>query len=176
MPATVLQATVRSAHLSRRRVIKVLSAIATLGLCAFQFGDRNGLNNMPFGQVEPLVSDQAKARRLAKQGNIDLLVGQTVPGKAVSLRGEITDANCYLGSHAHGYDHAFCAKLCAAAGSPLLFVSDQGGEIYLVLSERNGIRLPEDVLDRIGVPGIAVKGKVLDAGGMRALAVEGLAH
>jgi hypothetical protein len=156
-------------------VIKLLSAIATVGLCAFQFGDRYGLNSMPFGQVQPLVSDLAKARRLAKQGNIDLLVGQTVLGKAASLRGEITDANCYLGSHTHGYDHAFCAKLCAAAGSPLVFVSDQAGEIYLVLSERNGIRLPDDVLDRIGVPGIVVKGKVLDAGGMRALAIEGLA-
>ena len=180
MPATVLQAkvlqaTVPSAHLSRRRAIKLLSAIATLGLCAFQFGDQNGLNNMPFEQVPPLVSDLAKARRLAKQGNIDLLVGQTVPGKAASLRGEITDANCYLGSRTHGYDHAFCAKMCAAAGNPLVFVSDQGGEIYLVLSERNGTRLPENVLDRIGVPGTVVKGKVLDAGGMRALAIEGLA-
>jgi len=130
---------------------------------------------MPFGQVQPLASDLARARRLAKQGNIDLLVGQTVPGKAASLRGEITDANCYLGGHAHGYDHAFCAKMCAAAGSPLVFVSDQGGEIYLVLNERNGIRLPENVLDRIGVPGTVVKGKLLDAGGMRALAIEGLA-
>src|SRR6202521_816343 len=176
MPATVLEDRVRNAHLNRRRVIKLLSAFATVGLCAFQFGDRNGLNNMPFAEVQPLVSDLRKARRLAGQGNIDLLVGQTVPGRAVSVRGEITDANCYLRSHAHGYDHAFCAKLCAAAGSPLVFVSDQGGEIFLVLSERNGIRLPEDVLDRIGVPGTAVKGKVLDAGGMRALAVEGLAH
>jgi len=157
-------------------VIKLVSAIATLGLCAFQFGDRYGLNNMPFGQAQSLASDLAKARRLAKQGNIDLLVGETVPGTAASLRGEITDANCYLGSHSHGYDHAFCAKMCAAAGSPLVFVSDQGGEIYLVLSERNGMRLPENVLDRIGVPGTVVKGKVLDAGGMRALAVEGLAH
>src|SRR6266403_4453027 len=148
MLATVLQATVRSAHLSRRRVIKVVSAIATLGLCAFQFGDRNGLNNMPFGQVQPLVSDLAKARTLARQGNIDLLVGQTVPGKAVSLRGEITDANCYLGSHTHGYDHAFCAKLCAAAGNPLVFVSDQGGEIYLAISERNGVRRPASIMDR----------------------------
>src|ERR1700693_669706 len=91
MPATVLQATVRSAHLSRRRVIKLLSAIATLGLCAFQFGDRYGLNNMPFGQVQPLVSDLAKARRLAKQGNIDLLAGQTAAGEAGSHRGGITD-------------------------------------------------------------------------------------
>ena len=157
-------------------MIKLVSAIATLGLCAFQFGDRYGLNNMPFGQAQSLASDLTKARRLAKQGNIDLLVGETVPGTAASLRGEITDANCYLGSHSHGYDHAFCAKMCAAAGSPLVFVSDQGGEIYLVLSERNGMRLPENVLDRIGVPGTVVKGKVLDAGGMRALAVEGLAH
>jgi hypothetical protein len=50
----------------------------------------------------------------------------------------------------------------------------RGGEIYLVLSERNGIRLPENVLDRIGVPGTVVKGEVLEAGGVRALAVEGL--
>jgi hypothetical protein len=56
----------------------------------------------------------------------------------------------------------------------LLFVRDQGGEIYLVLNERNGIRLPENVLDRIGVPGIVVKGRVLEADGMRALAIEGL--
>src|ERR1700675_2869085 len=76
MPATVLQATVRSTHLSRRRVIKLVRAIATLGLCAFQFGDRNGLNNMPFGQVQTLVSDLAKARRMAKEGNIDLLAGE----------------------------------------------------------------------------------------------------
>ncbi len=175
MPATVLEDRVRSAQLNRRRVLQFLSAFAALGLCAFQFGDRNGLNNLPFAEVQPLVSDLAKARRLARQGNIDLLVGQTVRGKAASLRGEITDANCYLGSHTHGYDHAFCAKMCAAAGNPLVFVSDQGGEIYLVLSERNGTRLPEDVLDRIGVPGTVVQGKVLDAGGTRALAMEGFA-
>ncbi len=127
---------------------------------------------MPFTEVQRLVSDPAKARRLAKQGNIDLLVGQTVPGNAVSLRGEITDANCYLGSHTHAYDHAFCSKLCTAAGGALVFIPDQGEEIYLVLNERNGIRLPENVLDRIGVPGIVVKGKALITAGVRALAIE----
>jgi hypothetical protein len=145
-----------------------------LGLCAFQFGDRNELNGIPFTEVQPLVLDLAKAGRLAKRGNVDLLAGQAEPGEAVNLRGEVTDANCYLGSHVHSYDHAFCAKLCVAAGSPLLFIRDQGGEIYLVLNERNGIRLPENVLDRIGVPGIVVKGRVLEADGMRALAIEGL--
>ncbi|MGB8731069.1 MAG: hypothetical protein WCC99_07465 [Candidatus Sulfotelmatobacter sp.] len=130
---------------------------------------------MPFTEVRPLALDLAKARKLAKQGNIDLFAGQDEPGDTVNLRGEITDANCYLGSHIHAYDHAFCAKVCAAAGGPIVFISDQGGEIYLVMSERNGIGLPENVLDRIGVPGIIVRGKVVNADGMRALAIEGLA-
>ena len=166
---------IRPEHRTRKSVIALLSGIVALGLCAFQFGDRNELNGMPFAEVQPLVLDMAKPQRLAKRGNVDLLVGQAEPGGAVNLRGEVTDANCYLGSHVHSYDHAFCAKLCVAAGSPLLFVRDQGGEIYLVLNERNGIRLPENVLDRIGVPGIVVKGRVLEADGMRALAIEGLA-
>lgn len=147
-----------------------------LGLCAFQFGDRSELNQMPFADVQPLVSNLEKARSLARQGNIDLLVGQVERGETVKLRGEVTDANCYLGTHTHAYDHAFCAKLCAAAGSPLLFVSDQGGPAYLVMNQENGIRLPADLLDRIGVPGIAVNGKVLNADGMHVLAVEGIAR
>ncbi|MGA8491879.1 MAG: hypothetical protein WB711_15740 [Terriglobales bacterium] len=152
----------------------LFGVVAVLVFCAFQFGDRYGLNNMPFAQVRTMVSDLEKARRMAKQGNVDLLVGQTMPGKAVRLRGEVTDANCYLGSHTHAYDHAFCAKLCAAAGSPLLFIPDQGGQVYLVLSAQNGVQLPESVLDRIGVPGIVVKGTVLDTDGLHALAIEAL--
>jgi hypothetical protein len=168
-----MQANAQRAQPNRKSELALLSAIAILGLCAFQFGDRYGLNNMPFAEVQALVSDLAKAQRMAKQGNVELLAGETMPGRAVSLRGEVTDANCYLGSHTHAYDHAFCAKLCAAAGSPLLFVSDQGGQVYLVLTERNAVRLPEEVLDRIGVPGLVVKGKVFEADGLRALAVEG---
>ena len=152
----------------------VLTLVAALGLCAFQFGDRYGLNSMPFAQVQPMVSDMARARIMAKQGNVDLLAGQTMPGQSASLRGEVTDANCYLGSHTHAYDHAFCAKLCAAAGSPLLFVSDKGGQVYLVLSVQNGVRLPDNVLDRIGVPGIVVRGKVLGTDRLPVLAIEAL--
>jgi len=94
-----------------------LPLVAGVSLCAFQFGDRNGLNSMPFAQVQPLVSDLAKARQMADQGNIELLARQSLPGKEVSLRGELTDANCFLATHTHAYDHAFCAKLCAAAGT-----------------------------------------------------------
>ena len=57
----------------------------------------------------------------------------------------MTDANCYMGSHfVRLLITPSVAKLCAAAGGPLVFIPDQGGEIYLcVLNERNGTRLPQ---------------------------------
>jgi len=171
----MMQATTPIDHRSRKSVIALLSAVFAVGLCAFQFGDRNELNKMPYAEVQPLASDLAKARTLAKEGNIDLLVGQVEPGDTVRVRGEITDANCYLGSHVHAYDHAFCAKLCAADGSPLVFIADKNSEVYLVLSEKNGVRLPENVLDRIGVPGIVVEGKLFEASAIHALAIQALA-
>ena len=127
---------------------------------------------MPYAQVAPLVSDVAKARKMANEGNIELLAGQAVQGKHVSLRGEITDANCFLGKHEHAYDHAFCAKLCAAAGSPLVFVPDQGGQIYVVLTQPNAARIPNTILDQVGIPGIVVKGKVVESDGVTGLAIE----
>jgi len=151
-----------------RAVLLLMLPVVALRLCAFQFGDNRGLNSMPFAQVQPLVLDLEKAQRLAKEGNLELLSGQIIGGKEVLMRGELTDVNCYLGSHTHAYDHAFCAKLCVAAGAPLVFVPDQG---HVVMNERNGIRIPEDVLNEIGVPGIVIKGKLLEMDGLKALAI-----
>ena len=153
-------------------VIALLGFLAVLVLAAFQFGDNNGLNSMPYAQVRRLVPDLLKAKKRASDGNLDLLAGQPMRGEPVTLRGELTDANCYLGTHTHAYDHAFCAKFCVAAGSPVLFISDQGGVAYVVLTARNGVPLPENILNLIGVPGIAVKGRTLDANGVKTLAVE----
>jgi hypothetical protein len=152
----------------------ILTMFAAAALCGFQFGDRYGLNGMPYAQVEPLVSDIAKAKKMATEGNIELLAGQAVQGKDVSLRGEITDANCFLGKHTHGYDHAFCAKLCAAAGGPLVFLPDQGGQTYVILTPQNAVRTPNAILDQVGIPGIAVKGKVLEGSGVAGLALESI--
>jgi hypothetical protein len=152
----------------------MLSSAATLALCAMQFGDRSGLNNMPFSQVQALVSDLGKAQALAKQGNIEFLGGQLVSGQSVRLRGELTDANCYLGTHTHSYDHAFCAKFCVASGNGLVFISDEQSKLYIVLTAKNGVRLPQEALDQIGVPGIVVKAKLLERASLPAIAVEGI--
>jgi hypothetical protein len=168
-----MQATQKCIRLSRQAAT-FAGLLAVLGLCSFQYGDNNGLNNMPFAQVQTFVSDLAKAQRMAQQGNVDLLAGQTISGRPVRLRGELTDANCFLSSHTHAYDHAFCAKLCIAAGSPLILVPDDGSQIYLVLTAQNGVRVGAEILDQIGVPGIVVEGKVLKADRVRALAVQQL--
>jgi hypothetical protein len=149
----------------------LLALIAVLAVCGFQYGDKLGLNGLPFAQVRPLVGDLSRARRMAQQGNIDFFAGQEVAGKPVTLRGELTDANCFLSTQTHAYDHAFCAKLCVAAGSPLVFLPDQGGPPYVVLTPGNGQPLSEKILDQIGVPGIAVQGKVLETSGVKALAI-----
>src|SRR5579863_1679835 len=57
-------------RLSKKSAAALLSSLAVFGLCAFQFGDRNGLNNLPFSQVQTLVSDFPHAKRMAQQGNI----------------------------------------------------------------------------------------------------------
>jgi hypothetical protein len=167
-----MRTTAPRARPTKKLLIAPLCFLAVLVLAAFQFGDNNGLNNMPFAQVRRLVSELPKAQKMASEGNLELLAGQPMRGEAAILRGELTDANCFLGTHTHAYDHAFCAKFCAAAGSPLLFVSDQGGLVYVVLTGRNGVPLPESVLNLIGVPGIVVKGKTIEVNGVRALAID----
>ena len=92
-----MPATLRGGNRSKKSAPALLITIAAPGLCAFQFGDRNKLNKMPFTQAQQLVSDLPKARRMAKQGNIDLLVGQAELGEAASLRGEVTDAKLLCG-------------------------------------------------------------------------------
>ena len=167
-----MQATPQRARTTKAFLIAPFCFLAVLVLAAFQFGDNNGLNNMPFAQVQRLASDLPKAQKMASDGNLELLAGKRVPGEPATLRGELTDANCFLGTHTHAYDHAFCAKFCAAAGSPLLFISDQGGLVYVVLPARNGVQLPGTALNLIGVPGIVLKGRTFDANGLRSLAVE----
>jgi hypothetical protein len=165
---------------NQRRTSKL--AIASLGLfaagslCAFQFGDHNELNGMTYPQVQALSADLTKARAMAQQGNIDFFAEVRVSGRPVRLRGEITDANCYLATRAHAYDHAFCAKLCAATGSALLFVADDHAETFVVLTGKNAVKIPDVVLNQIGVPGILVQGQIVESSGIHALAIEDLAH
>jgi hypothetical protein len=112
----------------------------------------------------------SEAQLLAKQGNIARFGGRVVPGQEVGVRREFTDANCYLGYRTHACDHAFGAKLCVAAGSSLVLLSDHQGMVDVVLTGKNAIRFPKDVFDQVGVPGVAVVGRLVEYGRSRWIA------
>src|ERR1700692_4154120 len=80
----IMQAMVRNELRGRRRAVAILGTIAVLGLCAFQFADRNESSKMQCRHVQRRALDRPKPRNLGKQGNIDLLVGETEPGKTVT--------------------------------------------------------------------------------------------
>ncbi|MCU1291670.1 MAG: hypothetical protein JWP08_520 [Bryobacterales bacterium] len=162
---------IESVH--KRRGVVMLGCLFCFGLYAFQFGDRYDLNNMSYGKVKSLMLHPNTAQAMAMHGNVEFLAGEPVEGKYIDARGEITDANCYLARRIHSYDHAFCAKACAAAGAPVLFLSD-GGKVYVVLTARNAVPLPARILDKLGIPGVDVKGRVLHADGIDALVVEAI--
>jgi hypothetical protein len=149
----------------------MVTLILVLGFSGYQFGDRNGLNDMPFEKVRNWTSDLEGARKAAQRGNIDLFAGRPAGDIKINMRGELTDANCYLSQGDHAYDHAFCAKFCAATGSPLLFLPDKSARVYVVLTAKDGVPLPAGVLNLLGIPGVSVTGEELKSHGIDALAV-----
>jgi hypothetical protein len=81
-----------------------------------QCGHRFTLNKMPLAQVRALVSRSRKRAEAGEASEYGVACGQVAPGQAVLLQGEFADANCYLVYRTLPCDHAFCAKLCVAAG------------------------------------------------------------
>src|SRR5258708_2175898 len=66
-------------------LIGLLSFLAVLILAAFQFGDNNGLNSMPYAQVRRLVSELLKAKKKARDGEFDLFARQPMRGETLYL-------------------------------------------------------------------------------------------
>jgi hypothetical protein len=65
--------------------------------------------------------------------------GQVLPGKSVSLVGEIIDYSCYLQVGKHGDKHRDCGQKCIRNGMPPgLLTSD--GKIYLLMDEEHNPR------------------------------------
>jgi hypothetical protein len=108
---------------------------------------------------------------MAKKDDVPLMGGVAIEGKEVTLKGELTGANCYLSRGIHGPNHALCAKACVAAGAPVIFLA-QDGKVYTVLPAKDGTSLPEAALDDLGKPGVTVEGKLITGHGQEAIALE----
>src|SRR5262245_51920771 len=65
--------------------------------------------------------------------------GKPLPGKIVTLVGEIVDYSCYLQLGKHGAKHRDCGQKCLRNGMPIgLLTSD--GKLYLLMEEEHDPR------------------------------------
>lgn len=108
---------------------------------------------------------------MAMKNGVMLMGGQAMGGQPVTLRGELTGADCYLSSGEHGHGHAFCAKACVAHEGPIVFIAADG-TVYLVLPPKDGMPYPTQVLNDLGRPSVTVKADRIDSHGIKALSVQ----
>jgi hypothetical protein len=160
------------------RMLCISAVVAGLGLAGTRTAAAQGqmmdMNNLPYDSVKAMLSDPARAPQamaMAKNAGVVLMAGMPVHGTAVTMKGELTGANCYLSGGLHGHSHAMCAKACVAAGSPVIFIGDNG-TVYTVLTAKNGVPLPNGTLDFLGRPGVTVKGSLVTTHGVKSLALE----
>jgi hypothetical protein len=170
--------------MKRRRVMNYGKAF-TLAVCALGllFGGlllgqstqkKMDMNDIPFAKVKAMLATpaaRAKTMKLVKMNHVTLMGGQPINGQSVTLKGELTGADCYLSDGLHGHDHAMCAKACVAHGSPIVFLA-QSGTVYLVLTPKDGVPYPGVLLNDLGRPGVTVVGNTLESHGIKAISIQ----
>jgi hypothetical protein len=65
--------------------------------------------------------------------------GKPVPGKVVTLTGEIIDLSCYFQVGKHGEKHKSCGQKCLNNGQPIGLLTKDGG-IYMLMDEEHDPR------------------------------------
>jgi hypothetical protein len=65
--------------------------------------------------------------------------GKPLPGKVVSLVGEIIDVSCYTSLGKHGAKHRDCGQKCAKNGEPIGLLT-KDGTVYILMAEEHDPR------------------------------------
>jgi hypothetical protein len=89
---------------------------------------------------------------MAKKNGVMLMGGMSMGGRQVTMKGELTGADCYLTTGDHGHEHALCAKACVSHGGPIVFFREQWNNLSGPSAERRGA-LSGPGLERLGQAG-----------------------
>jgi hypothetical protein len=65
--------------------------------------------------------------------------GKPVPGKAVTVTGEIIDLSCYNQLGKHGEKHKSCGQKCLNSGQPIGLLT-KDGNVYMLIDEEHDPR------------------------------------
>lgn len=103
--------------------------------------------------------------------------GKPLPGKIVSLVGEVVDYSCYLQLGKHGTKHRDCGQKCLKNGMPIGLLT-KDGSLYLLMEEehdqrRDGLtNFRQAAIDHMAHV-MEVTGTFSEVKGQRALFVQG---
>lgn len=100
-----------------------------------------------------------------------------VPGKKVSVVGEIIDLSCYLQVGKHGDKHRECGQKCVRNGQPVGLLQEDG-TVYLLIDEEHDPRrdgLTEFRMKAIDAMAhiVTIHGTATEVGGQKAIFVQG---
>jgi hypothetical protein len=103
--------------------------------------------------------------------------GKPLPGKVVTLVGEIVDYSCYLQLGKHGTKHRDCGQKCLRHGMPIGLLA-KDGKLYLLMEEehdqrRDGLTNFRDTAIENMAYVMEVTGTLSEVEGQRALYVQG---
>lgn len=162
-------------HIKRNAVLAlVFAAAVAVGLMAAQGSNSKDMNNWSYAKVKRLMSNPQTAKKVgmeAKKNHVLLMGGWSMGGKAVTMKGELTGADCYLSAGEHGHHHRLCTMACVSHGGPIVFIGSNG-TTYLVLPPKDGAHFPMEVLNDLGRPGVTVHAHEIDSHGIKALSVD----
>jgi len=162
-------------QMKRNLILAVVTAAAfSLGLLAAQATSQKNMNDWSYSKVKKMMSNPQTAKKvgmMAKKNGVMLMGGMSMGGRPVTMKGELTGADCYLSSGDHGHEHALCAKACVSHGGPIVFLGSNG-TTYLVLPPKDGAHYPMQVLNDLGKPGVTVHAHEIDSHGIKALSVD----
>lgn len=103
--------------------------------------------------------------------------GKPLPGKVVTVVGEIVDLSCYLSLGKHGGKHRDCGQKCLRNGQPIGLLTKEG-KVYMLMEEehdprRDGLtNFRQAAIDQMAYV-MEVTGTLSEVDGHRALYVTG---
>ena len=118
--------------------------------------------------VAPLILVAATAA-MAFAAPAHAPAGAMAAPKQVTLRGEIVDTGCYLGSGKHGEGHKECATKCVSEGMPIGLLTTSGKVYLLTPDHDNGD--PYNQAKSLAGSMVQVSGALMEKGGISAIDV-----
>ena len=103
--------------------------------------------------------------------------GKPLPGKIVTVVGEVVDYSCYLQLGKHGGKHRDCGQKCARNGQPIGLLA-KDGTIYMLIDEehdprRDGMtKFREYAIENMAYV-VTIHGTLSEVEGQRAIYVQG---